>query len=213
MRRIDWGQLSTAAGVFLGAAGLALTGVATYYGARVSDDQLEQSREDAAREEQAQARQISSWVTRQDGSEQIHVLNRSLDAVNWPQLAFVVTRSITPDSNELKSSSVLYVSAQVGTLSPCTELIISRSSVKLLKRGRLGLDSGEAKQVNRLIQVRAIMFMDNAGRYWVRNYRMLISVKPEIASRALGEFDDEVEVVIDSRQVDTKPVQNCGAAS
>lgn len=201
---MDWGHLSTVAGVFLGALGLALTGIATYYGALVSADQLEQSREEAAREEQAQARQISTWRTRQSGSEQIHVLNRSLDAIYRLHINFSVIAS-KPDPRGVKSSATVRTHVDLDAVPPCTELIIPRDSVKLLEPGKVGLASWNAGPVSGLGSVLDMVLMDNAGKYWLRSEHIL-----KLAPRE--EFE-RANVELDFSKVSTKPGEYCGAGS
>ncbi|MFI2300155.1 hypothetical protein ACH5AL_15130 [Actinacidiphila glaucinigra] len=62
-----------------GISTLLFTGIATYYGARVSADQLEQSREDAEQKTREQATRISFWSENRKDQHLVHLVNRSPD--------------------------------------------------------------------------------------------------------------------------------------
>ncbi|MDT0574466.1 hypothetical protein RM704_44630, partial [Streptomyces sp. DSM 3412] len=69
-------------GVVAGIGTLMFTGVATYYGAMVSRDQLGQSREDAERKRLDQASRVGTWVEyAADGGVQLHLANPTPDPV------------------------------------------------------------------------------------------------------------------------------------
>lgn len=80
-RRIPWTHLGAVIGALAAIGGLIFTAVATYYSAAVSSDQLQQSREDAEREERAQASRVSFWFATEASGRRLHVMNRSPDPV------------------------------------------------------------------------------------------------------------------------------------
>ncbi|MET9461466.1 hypothetical protein ABZY05_41580 [Streptomyces canus] len=69
-------------GVVAAIGGLIFSGIATYYGALVSADQLDQTREAARSAAREQANHISFWTEDEEGEAvTFHVQNRSPDPV------------------------------------------------------------------------------------------------------------------------------------
>ncbi|MEV2210946.1 hypothetical protein AB0H86_05490 [Streptomyces sp. NPDC050997] len=151
---------------------MAFTGVATYYGARVSQDQLDQSIEDSEREARSQATQVSFWFEGQ-GTENLvlHVMNRSPDPVGASQMRFQL-RIFSADESEPDTMA----SAQIilDPLPPC--------SLQTIEPGQLrtrSADGERAKLPRRIMYVtdRYFAFRDRNGRGWGRLDDRLVSMK------------------------------------
>ncbi|MER8009627.1 hypothetical protein [Streptomyces sp. NPDC094149] len=116
---MPWGHIGAVIGAVAAVGGLVFTGVATYYGAVISRDQLQQSREDATQEARAQAQLVSVWVeSDSDDTGNIHLMNRSPDPVYSVYLGV---------SGEVFRYGILSAAAQLHlrSLPPCTEMIFS----------------------------------------------------------------------------------------
>ncbi|MFF8618909.1 hypothetical protein [Streptomyces sp. NPDC015350] len=80
-----------------GVGGLIFTGIATYYGARVSANQLQQSKEDSAKESRAQATTFSYWVEGRGEDWTLHIQNRSADPIPSALVAMDAGTQLDPD--------------------------------------------------------------------------------------------------------------------
>lgn len=133
------------------------TGVATYYGALVSRDQLEQSRDEVRREARDQASRVSYWTefARVTGTpvKRLHVMNRSADAVTEVQSLLWTL------PNDMRT--VL----ELPTLAPCSETIIDVSSWTDDSDQDAGLDrlAGSRPAAHFLV------FRDRDGVRWKRD--------------------------------------------
>ncbi|MGW0770797.1 hypothetical protein [Streptomyces sp. NPDC002676] len=142
--------------------GLLFTGIATYFGARVSQDQLEQSREDAEREARSQARQVSYWFDLRSGRAVLHVMNRSPDPVDYALMRYELRIFSADNSHTATMANVEFVT---GPLPPC--------SIKTVEPADLRLSDGTGKQTrlpNRtmIAENPYFAFTDRDGRVWGR---------------------------------------------
>lgn len=60
-RRVRWVHVGAVIGALAAIGGLLFTAASTYYGARVANDQLQQSQEDAEQATRGQARRVTYW--------------------------------------------------------------------------------------------------------------------------------------------------------
>ncbi|MGW4759525.1 hypothetical protein [Streptomyces chartreusis] len=177
-----------------GIGSLLFTAIATYYAAAVSKDQLDQSREDASREERDQAARVAAWVeTDRVGTMRVHLMNRSLDPVSAVALSFWVS---FPD--ELSSSRWVYVlySQPVVSVGPCTELVFDQASMEYVSWVD-GLRS-QTKVPSRDLHADVIRveFMDRTGANWVRDRKGLDRVRGSLGpvdqhGRAIGMVEGQ----------------------
>ncbi|MEV5205454.1 hypothetical protein [Streptomyces sp. NPDC053720] len=133
--------------VITGVASLAFNGVATYYGARVAQEQLQQSIEDADKQSREQAGRVTYWLAA-DESEfdgRLYIANRSSDPVTN------VSISVSRGSN---SGSV-----NVGAVPPCSKLIIEWKKSFLLPEGAKRADVKVGPELT---------FADSDGIGWIR---------------------------------------------
>lgn len=169
-RRIDWTTWGTVAGVIAGIGTLLFTAIATYYGAittsygvDVAKDQLDQSREDAAREDRDQASQVAAWAEGDGkGNFSVHLRNRSQDPVESIRILFWVYIEPMDRSGRAVVARFEFPYAVIG---PCTDLIVEEKALLYTKKflGRLRKipdDTG--------VEVKHVQFMDRDGARWVR---------------------------------------------
>ncbi|MFI6494768.1 hypothetical protein [Streptomyces sp. NPDC050564] len=169
-RRIPWKKWGTAAGV-LGAIGtLAFTGVATYYQASVSKDQLKQSKADTKRAIRNQGMHITYWTDRgPDGSQNFHVMNSSPDPVINVIVSFAVAIvPEKPDSQPRKGESLpaFMFEADLPGLAPCSALVFTAGM--LTYRDAHGRNRVRPPD-NWPLFGRGIQFTDSAGQTWLRS--------------------------------------------
>ncbi|MEU8773374.1 hypothetical protein [Streptomyces sp. NPDC048606] len=167
-RGIDWGRFGTQFTLLLGAIGLLITGVSTFFGVEVSRDQLKQSEEKAERETTRQARLLGVWEDWGDppGMQSIHLMNRSPDPVS--QVRLIVTLS-----NPVESKKVLSYALVLPSVPPCTKVIWIVEPV-----GFKGLERVPAATMDRSI----LTFLGDNGSWWVKDLqgiRMGLESAPE----------------------------------
>ncbi len=124
-------------GVVAGIGTLMFTGVATYYGAMVSRDQLEQSREDAERKRLDQASRVGTWVeSGPDGGIQLHLANPTPDPVLSVEMVIEATVDDKDDDEydghdiEDKVELRVYYSLRPFDLPPCSEMVFDPDTWK-----------------------------------------------------------------------------------
>ncbi|EFL29529.1 predicted protein [Streptomyces viridochromogenes DSM 40736] len=132
---------------------LLFTGVATFYQAMVSRNQLEQSQEDAQRAARAQATRLSFWFDTTPSDQRLHLINGSPDPVTDVD---VVLEDLDAEG---KARTKYRVYLGVVSLAPCTELIVPRKSI--------GIADGPDRELDffRILEMR---FTDNDGLRWKR---------------------------------------------
>jgi hypothetical protein len=183
-RHVDWTRIGTVAGVIAGIGTLLFTGIATYFGAMVSRNQLEQSRQDAAQKARDQAARVSTWVDYSpDGDIQLHVMNRSPDPVSSVDMLF---EAVIGDYEHTE----LLVTYSLGLpdLPPCSDMVFDPGTWKY-RRYRdktetypespiAALPSADGwmrqPQPDRL-DVVYLRFTDRSGKVWWRDYGKLRS--------------------------------------
>jgi hypothetical protein len=137
-------------GALAAIGGLIFTGIATYYGAAVSKDQLDQAREDARGQAREQAMRVSYWVDQEPlkGTVTLHFANRSPDPITNLTMLYS-GKGLTTEPNGLGG---IIVSA----VAPCTELSWALGKVGM---HRLTMDSPIVKWAR---------FTDRDGEVWER---------------------------------------------
>jgi hypothetical protein len=107
-------------------AGLITTGVATLFGAMVADDQLDQSRQVAEEKRRAQAARVSYWVDiHHDGTNRLHLMNRSPDPISSVQMTFIV---FPPSEGSTEVRKILFRAA-MPSVPPCSDMVFTPDSM------------------------------------------------------------------------------------
>lgn len=165
-RSLPWTTVGTAIGAIAAIGGLVFTGVATYYSAVVSRQQLDQVREDNALRERDQATRVSFWtetMPHDEGYEStttVHVVNRSADPVSDIHLEFIVLDG--------GANGVLDIS----NVPPCSEVGYAASAIN--GDGR----DGKTVTMSKLWWAPSTLtFTDRAGKLWVRSSTSLKPLK------------------------------------
>jgi hypothetical protein len=146
-RCIDWAKWGTIAGILVGAVGLLLTGVATFYDARVSALQLGQSRDDAEADARRQAARVASWG---DLELRVHVVNRSPEPVSDVEVRFRAGYFQDAPDGIIAVREAFRLT--VPYLPPCSELVVSPDQL---------LDGAAFVPLD-------VTFTDSVGVKWVR---------------------------------------------
>ncbi|MFC8124423.1 hypothetical protein [Streptomyces sp. NPDC057302] len=163
LRRIDWATWGTVAGVIAGIGTLLFTAIATYYGAAVSKDQLDQSREDAARQTRDQASQVAAWTEIDSENEfTVHLRNRSQDPVESVRLVFW---AYVEPAVGVGHVDVVQFEQTMSVIGPCSDMIVEEKALRYSKTVRA--DLGKLPD-NPGVEVKYVEFMDRDGGYWVR---------------------------------------------
>ncbi|MEV7445649.1 hypothetical protein AB0O22_31700 [Streptomyces sp. NPDC091204] len=106
-------------------AGLLTTGVATLYGARVADNQLDQSEQVAEEKKRAQATRVSYWVDIQEGAKpRLHLMNRSLDPISNVQMGFIVLLSFEGDQRPISFA------VKMPSVPPCSDMVFTLENMR-----------------------------------------------------------------------------------
>ncbi|GLX49026.1 hypothetical protein Shyhy01_19760 [Streptomyces hygroscopicus subsp. hygroscopicus] len=176
-QRFPWATTATALGVIAAIVGLFFNGIATYYGAKVSADQLKQSREDSDRQARQQAGRITFWIEDENevgATRNIHVVNRSPDAVSEMSLAF----SVELFGKNYRKPFVL----TLDTLRPCAEAIY--------KPGDLGVYLGSGGAAKTELSGTGwgpwyLEFLDSNGKAWMRSHVGLVEI-PAVSKDVAG---------------------------
>ncbi|MFF8544974.1 hypothetical protein ACF060_32360 [Streptomyces werraensis] len=184
-RRFSWVTLGAALGGIAAIGSLGFTGIATYYGARVAADQLEQSREDAEREQQAQAKTFSYWVEFDGLRSTLHIQNRSPDPIPQVHMELDMDAYRKPGSGQdlvLPDGTVLpqeaeqdekperlkaVVRLETFQLGPCAKLSYSGEE---LSRFSSIIASGGSPETHEVVfqDVIIALFVDREGQWWKR---------------------------------------------
>ncbi|MFJ3088935.1 hypothetical protein [Streptomyces sp. NPDC086838] len=159
-RRIPWVHVGAVVGAVAAIGGVIFTGVATYYSAKIASDQLQQSREDAERQERSQAEQVSFYVGGEGSAEDVHIVNRSPDPIYSPGVFFLtqVFDTRKPPSAYLRH----YGAGGEGDLGPCSELVFKQSGIKAAP------PSVQRHLIQGRPEVLGLDFTDRAGKRWYR---------------------------------------------
>ncbi|GGW38248.1 hypothetical protein [Streptomyces xantholiticus] len=141
------------------------TGVATYYGARVAEEQLQQSREEAERSMRSQAAQVAYWVEETQGPTRIHFANQSPNPISEVLLEFYLAEIRTEAGKRPIYERVNFF-VTLESVAPCAEVTFDARDMKRHP------DSGMPVKLAHLdgsFTVRYAAFKDREGSYWVRD--------------------------------------------
>ncbi|MEW2573061.1 hypothetical protein [Streptomyces sp. NPDC047070] len=140
--------------------------MATFYSAKVAEDQLQQSRDGEDEDKRKQASRLNYWVqgsslTLSDKKRILHVVNRSLDPV------YVLTLRIK--ANEIKGwgDDIHHFTLVVMETPPCSELIFPAAELKIMSfewAGRKFLADAKGGW-----HVELAAFVDREGAIWQRD--------------------------------------------
>ncbi|MFF8939149.1 hypothetical protein ACF08O_31400 [Streptomyces paradoxus] len=165
---------------------LVFTAVATYYGAEVAQQQLEEAQEDNDRETRDQAIHVTFWaedvyygVLARGSAKALHLVNRSPDAVSEIQVTIVATHKDKKRLLRLVDTN----------LPPCAEVVFKADAMMSVLRG-----DGMARVKDMPWRVESLTFTDRAGRQWVRGTTYLTEAK-ELKDRRLPWGPDSGIVV------------------
>ncbi|MFJ6392416.1 hypothetical protein ACIQJT_32995 [Streptomyces sp. NPDC091972] len=217
LQRIPWVNIATMITVIIGIGSLAFTGIATYYGAEVSKDQLDQSREDADRETRNQAMRVTYWVDAASKHPGVHLMNRSPDPVSRVSLAFTAS---------LSAEQGLVFPIWLSELPPCSELVIYKESMRYQDRvswdrarwySPVAADVGGPKFMSSqklpasalITGVSFVSFADRDGQDWKRESGVLSMDEPS----AVGGFTAKASPknwLGHVTQIDMKSAPLCG---
>jgi hypothetical protein len=178
---------------------LVFTGVATYYGAVVAKQQLEQSQEDSERQERDHASRVTYWDESSwwvdDKERSLHLVNRSPDPVSSVHV-FI--------SGSYKDEQYFIVMQEI-ELPPCQELVFKATALVA------DLAGGEEARLADMPRWRTswMIFTDSRGDNWVRGSTFLKKDETELGA-GLATFTGEIwpSVVPQVREV-----EQCGATS
>jgi hypothetical protein len=188
-RRLDWAHLINVIGAIAAIGTLGATAYATYYGAEVAREQLQQSQEDAEQNSRAQATRVSFWVSSGDtGDGSVHLMNRSPDPVHDVLIGYADVRM---------PNSASFVT-RVGYLAPCSELTYEHGA---LGYNKAVFDGPTGAEWETTLKIRGVSFFDRDGTGWTRQERVLKKGTTTFGS----------ERVIPNEAPTEKPVPSCGS--
>ncbi|MFF4977249.1 hypothetical protein [Streptomyces sp. NPDC001083] len=174
MRRIPWTQVGTAIGVLAAIGSLLFTAIATYYGAKVSEDELQQSREEASDGARAQAVRVSFWYnpgfTYPDDPEEVHLMNRSADPVQKVILKFEVTKEYVVGKEPKWPILLLYLPS----IPPCSELTLKRDSIRYQPVSEY---SWRKLKPGEYLNLESLIFTDRDHVRWLRDEAGKLSLR------------------------------------
>ncbi|MFJ2096741.1 hypothetical protein ACIOHR_05920 [Streptomyces anulatus] len=193
-------------------AGLVTTGVATLFGAKVAESQLDQSRGVAEEKERAQAARVSYWVDLQPkGRLRLHLMNRSPDPIANVQMTFAVT---LPPSGYPDPERVFFA-VTMPSVPPCSDIIFTADDMTYssdeLSKGHFihpQYDDKTGKAFRKEwiplpIEEFVADFSDRDGVRWRRTRGLLIR-NPEDPEVKRGRFVGYVQAV------PPVPLKSCG---
>ncbi|WP_326615726.1 hypothetical protein OG863_00580 [Streptomyces decoyicus] len=157
--RIDWGRAGTIFTIIAGIGSLLFTGIATYYGAAVAEEQLDQSREDADRKEREQAMRVATWMAQDgDGAQHLHLVNRSPDPIAG------AVWDIKVDLGTSSFGNRVFIREALSGLGPCSEMVINWTALEYQEKW-----GGKYRKVpdTHAMQM-AVAFTDRNGTVWER---------------------------------------------
>jgi hypothetical protein len=177
----------------LGIGTLALTGIATYYQARVSADQLAQSREATEQGSKSQAARISSWVDSGDArSYEINIMNRSPDPVTGVFVGMWLGKAPVgdiPGDDDIEEGAMYLL--PLPSLRPCSVITVSAAGLRYRFDGdRADRTFDFVDSVKWKAEVVAIVFTDANGVEWVRTPQELLRSDSEVGIRKLSLIED-----------------------
>ncbi len=129
------------------------------------------------------------------GTERIHVVNRSPDAVSGIQITLRVTKD--------KEKWEAYTLVDRG-LRPCSEIVFDPARLHLTELG----DDAKLSLTEVGWDVESLHFMDRTGQLWSRTETTL---SKSAGRSGVGDADDDTGVVTPDGPPKIKPVDPCGS--
>ncbi|ANB04260.1 hypothetical protein SAM40697_0297 [Streptomyces ambofaciens] len=202
-RGVPWLHIGTVVGAVAAIGSLIFTGVATYYGAVVAQQQLEQSQEDSESKERNHATRVTYWegtsFWADSKSRSVHLVNRSPDPVSHVQL-YIQARWFDKE---------LLLGFRELNLPPCKEMVYKATSLTaVLRNGENEVPLAGLKEWSAAF----LTFADSAGEDWVRGVRFLEKGGYERILKAL-DGAAITGVVMSSAAPQVNDVEPCDAAS
>ncbi|MGK5497262.1 hypothetical protein [Streptomyces sp. URMC 125] len=163
------------------------TAIATHYTARVGEDQLAQSREDADRESRQQAARVSAWAgpdSANYGEWAFRLQNRSLDPVYDVEVRYQVSYTFDRLSSHwreaLPKGDWIRGVVLLRQIAPCTEIVFEESDFTL-RYPSTNLDPVRPERKVTDADISYFGFKDFSGLSWKR--------APARLERASGQAD------------------------
>ncbi|MGW5178688.1 hypothetical protein ACWERY_30725 [Streptomyces sp. NPDC004082] len=144
----------------------------TLYAVRVSQNQLDQSKEATEQGERAQASRVSSWIGEDAKGLSVHLMNRTPDPIADVRLEFATVG--WPDKKGVKWE------VSVAGIPPCTDMVIDQDQLGYVPHeihsqfdpqpsrppaGMRKLDGG----LGAWLQTGIVTFVDRDGKSWTRH--------------------------------------------
>jgi hypothetical protein len=149
--------VGTWAAVIIGIFTVALSGAATYYDAKVAADTLEQSRQDTAKEDRAQAARVSYWVDNDTRERNVvHLVNGSPNPIT----------GITIDVHVFTATPA---PAHDGVKGPWADALVTLASLGPCTQYQFPLTALVEPRAGAWMEVRRISFYDGDGKHWYRD--------------------------------------------
>lgn len=176
LRRRRWSHIVTVTATGLAAiaaiGGLWAQAVATNLSQQTAKDQLNQSKDDAAEKQRAQAQAVSYWKEEGNNGEwSIHIQNRSLDPVPWFILTAEAKMRRQHSASEDGPNVVLHI--ETSGLAPCTELIYARRLFNSRLNYVAKISGSPNLEWGSITSIPQARFADNDGRIWMRTAKSL----------------------------------------
>ena len=153
-------------GAAVAIATLLFTGIATYFQAEVAQEQLNESRGEAAQQHRSQAAEVTYWsdtdLPTHVGASKVHVMNRSADPVAYVYLNFEI--QLTDDDDRF-----LDVHTIASSIPPCTEVTYDPTHLQS-PQNHQPFDAARGRPV---IPV-SLSFQDANGTDWNRSSHGLL---------------------------------------
>lgn len=160
---IDWTRWGAVVGIGAGIISLLFTAVATYFGAMVSRDQLEQSQEDAESKSRDQATRVAFWSGKApNGAARLRLMNRSPDPVTSVNLSLILMIPVPQSAAHREVNASLWQ----GDMAPCSEVTFELGTLRYQETKK-----GEWEKPNPKMSafVMNLHFVDREGAPWRRN--------------------------------------------
>ncbi|MEV7194612.1 hypothetical protein AB0N81_22805 [Streptomyces sp. NPDC093510] len=210
-------------GAFAAIGGIAFSGIATYYSARVAEDQLAQSRDEAETESRIQASKVTfhGGIGNSGSSMRYNIINRSADPVSDVRATLGMPIEEVRDDGD-RSAFDRNMRLEIGSIPPCSRVVISAS---LLKGAQVAARIPERRQSDGALRVKVMTksqisivrlnFADTSGRQWTRTWKQLRRGHAEVGFK-VSDLDSQRSWLLHSvwlkSQPTVKPVEPCGGA-
>ncbi|MEX1659161.1 hypothetical protein ABZ960_39400 [Streptomyces pseudovenezuelae] len=209
LRTRNWEKVAAITAAAAAATGLIFSAWTTYISQEIARDQLSHSKDQDIQEDRSQAILANAWVVFRKGTQELVVVNRSLDPIKDVTVGIIVSGYPESNDKELKVAALGVTDA----IPPC-------SKVEIKTKGIYATDGGK----NVLIETAFIddyflAFRDANAKEWEREkdgeIRKVSQNSPESTSAKyrtyleMSEFDGPHQVPIDEAMRSYSPFE-CG---